>query len=327
MRHAKLTNADLPFLISGGMRVLTGALVLLGLWSGVFSDEAKAQTPLLQNVIYNGTSIVNEPIGDSPRFLVAIENRLPSGGVAGCTGVAIAKDVILTAGHCLVDAVTINVKIISQLSPLEYEVIRAKAWKQNPNFNGGYDGVLLRHLNDSTASKFQDLGLIVLEKESRLVQPITFAPPDYNPKGANSWMFVFGQGRDENYELNGRLEFANLIRTSQMQGSWIFKSYLKDEEGWCVRDSGGPVTIGADDEYSAGQKRHFLLGIAFSFFDGFRKGDPNEIVRIYGSEDRAPGCGGRVGYTLIGPYISWIRKTVRELLPDESRKLQIFGER
>ena len=285
-------------------------------------DPMSGPPSLLHQALYNGTDVHQEPLEHFPRFLVLIESTKNNGDIAHCTGSALASDVILTAGHCLNEARAIRVKVIRSTHPIKYNMINAKAWRAHPNANGGFDGPHLDKFNSVTAKLFHDIGLIVLAKASSDVEPIMLAPPNYNPVGSGAWIFVFGQGRDHQYRITGKLEFAELQTTVKISDSDLYAANLKENQGWCVRDSGGPVTVGADG--INGGQQHYLLGVAFAFFNGFQHGDKAQLKKTWGDLKKVPGCGSRVGYSLIGNATDWIESTLKEMLPGESRPLLHF---
>lgn len=285
-------------------------------------DENAPRSPLLHEAIFNGTDITAEPLNHAPRFLVMIESVTTSGQTSYCTGAAIAPDVIITAGHCVVDMESVRVKIITSTSPLEFQTIPAKAWKHHPQYNGGRTGRMLGEFTESTAHDFKDLGLIVLKSPSSDVEPASLAPRDYDPAAQDSWLFVFGPGRDSKHRLTGSLEYTEVMRPRVLGSSKLYVAPVKKGSGWCVRDSGGPVTIAA--ESNQGGQQHYLLGVAFAFFDGFKNGDANELKRVWGDLSKVPGCGSRLGFTLLGPEVEWIESTIAELLPGQPRALQFY---
>jgi hypothetical protein len=272
--------------------------------------------------IYNGTEIHKEPLKHFPRFMVLIESTTNNGKTSYCTGTALASDVILTAGHCVNNSQSVRVKIMRSTNPIKYTTIEAKDWKAHPKTNGGFEGPQLGNFTNSNASQFNDIGLIVLSEASSDVEPITLAPANFNPAGSGSWMFVFGQGRNRQYQPTGKLEFGELRATERISDSSLYIAKLKEKQGWCVRDSGGPVTVGADGVN--GGHQHYLLGVAFAFFDGFQSGDQAELKKTWGDLQRVPRCGSRVMYSLIGSETAWIEKTLKEMLPGESRPLLYF---
>lgn len=280
------------------------------------------RNPLLHDVIYRGEDVAQEPLDHYPRFLVLIESVTFSGQTSYCTGTALAPDVVLTAGHCVVNSESINVKVITGTSPLEFHTIPAAKWVHHPDYNGGRTGAMLGEFTEETAHEYKDLGLIVLQTPSSDVEPVTLAPPAFDPGAASSWIFVFGPDRDSKYRITGKLSFAEVEKPRSLGKSKLYVAPLKAGQGWCVRDSGGPVTVAAQSPQ--GVRQHYLLGVAFAFFDGFREGDTKDLAQVWGDLRKVPGCGARLGFTLIGSEIPWIQKTLEELLPGQPRALQIY---
>lgn len=281
------------------------------------------RAPYLHDAIYNGRDVSEEPLGHFPRFLVLIESVTPAGRTSYCTGTALAPDVVLTAGHCVVGMERLSVKVIINDRPLEFRSIPAKAWKHHPRYNGGRDGAMLAEFTEQNAHEYKDLGLIVLESPSSHVEPVTLAPRDFDPGAQDAWLFVFGPGRDSQYRITGALNYAEVQRPRVLGRSRLYVAPVKRGQAWCVRDSGGPVTIAAESVTGTGQQ-HYLLGVAFAFFDGFRNGDPDDLKRVWGDLSKVPGCGARLGFTLIGSEVEWIESTIAELLPGQPRPLQFF---
>ncbi|MBX3019047.1 MAG: trypsin-like serine protease [Bdellovibrionaceae bacterium] len=285
-------------------------------------DLPAPKNPNLHQAIYNGNDLAQEPLGHFPRFLVLIESVTAAGQTSYCTGTAIAPDVVLTAGHCVVGMESLNVKVITNNDPLEFQTIPARAWKHHPQYNGGREGRMLGEFNEQNAHEYKDLGLIVMSSPSSHVEPAALAPRDFDPATQEAWLFVFGPTRDSQYRITGGLSFADVQRPRVIGSSKLYVAPVKSGQGWCVRDSGGPVTIAA--ESAQGGQQHYLLGVGFAFFDGFRNGDPADLKKVWGDLNRVPGCGARVGFTLVGSEIGWIESTIEELLPGQPRPLQFY---
>lgn len=282
-----------------------------------------APSQMVSEAIYNGSDISDEPLDHAPLFFAKIENLRSDNQIGHCSGTAIAPDIVLTAGHCLINAKEVSVHFISKLSPLTFETIPAKAWKVHPNYNGGFPGKMFDHFESPNYERYHDIALIFLRSSSKYAEPATFAPRDFDPLAEPNWLFVFGQGRSDDYRIKGNLEFLRLTSLYRISQSTVYRGRFAAEQGWCVRDSGGPVTVGAQIP-GRDQRQHFLVGVASAYWDTFVNGDKTALQKMWGSLDQVPNCGKSFGFFSVLPDLPWIERTISEVMPTTPRHLQIF---
>lgn len=294
----------------------------------LISAQSQAQSPaaflqdisipqvssLRTDVIYKGKDIADEPLNDPPHFFAVIE-ATSTRGTTTCSGMAISPDVVLTAGHCLVNKVRVSVKFIKKINPLKYETIRAAAWKHHPGYNGFSDGPLMGTLTLENTGEFHDIGVIVLRSPSKYAKPLPLVPADFDPSQGNPLMFVFGRGRAADYKLNDHLEFLEVHTPQHWGDSDLMQGQLQGGQAWCVGDSGGPVTVSAESEEHPGQKQHYLVGVAFVMLNAFRMGTKERLLKAWESLENVPSCGRTVAFTRVAPMVPWIQQTLEEIAP------------
>lgn len=314
--------------------VVSFALVFAGMQSAIASrdpagfpqpfDMSTAAPDLAHSTTYRGTDIHDPQLQSFPQFMVIVQSLRTTGETSYCTGSALAQDVIITAGHCLINAKKVSVQIIRSRNPVEFTTVSAKSWKAHPKLNGGRNETLLKSFGVATAHEYIDLGLIVLNKPSELLEPLVLAPTEFDPLNPEAWMIFFGRGRDHLFQISGKLEYVSLVDSRQMAKSNVYVSAFPEGSAWCVGDSGGPVTVAQMSD--SGKAKHFLVGVAFGFMYDISPGNEQALIAKWSSLSRVPKCGASTIYLHLHPYLPWIQQTLGELLPTENRLVQIFGQ-
>lgn len=304
--------------VSDVVLLLVSAAMVFHLSRTSSAEDLMPDLPLLK-ATYLGKTISSEPFGHFPDFAVGIISETLDGEKSYCTGVALTRSIVLTAGHCLTDSVGVTLQVIIDEETLVTEKVTAEDWSYHPKYNAGREGPTLRDFTRENAEDYVDLGLISLETPSEYLVPITLIPDSFDlAQNLKSWLFVLGTQRDELFRTTGEFSLSELGATEQISASQ-YVSDMKGNEAWCVRDSGGPVTMAAEDENGA--KKHFLVGISFAFFKRMQLQNAKKLRETWGNLDKVPGCGKRVGYLDVRSQMDWIRETVDDLIPGEAARI------
>lgn len=200
-----------------------------------------------------------------------------------CTGTALARDLVLTAAHCVARPANYRVRLSKDGGVTEVETTRS-----HPGFNmGNYVA------NRATA----DVALVKLKTPlPASVVPASLGGTRRVAVGETMIVAGYGATRDNNEQGAGEPRMAPLVVTGQ-PGSLQIRLQDPDTRnaraglGSCTGDSGGP---------------------AFG-----RKGESGGEVMGVVSWSTAPrneaGCGGLTGLTPLLNYRTWILDTARAL--------------
>ncbi|WP_168801346.1 trypsin-like serine protease [Rhizobium rhizophilum] len=294
--------------------------------------EVKPRSGII-DVILQGEDISRDTRGNAVGFVALVEgDDIHGGGIVRCVGAAVRTDVVVTAGHCLRNMRNLRVKFISSLSPLEYETVYAKDFREHPLSNAGDPGVMYDNFSEENSYKYHDIGVILLERSSYVAVPVTLTPVDLFPEELqDSHFFVFGRGRNfRTRAYNGKVEFARVLEPKPMRsGDNYFTAFLDTvgdvPQAVCQADSGGPVTISAQDEYIPGRNVHYLMGIFVFQVKRMKLADVAAASKEFGSEDAVPHCGMGMAFVNIHSELVWIEDTLAEMDPENPRTLSVFG--
>lgn len=197
-----------------------------------------------------------------------------------CTGTALARDLVLTAAHCVAKKRDDRVKIFQT-----GQTIAVGAFVQHPQFNA---------LNYARARATADLALLKLaEPLPDAVVPAMLAPSRPVTVGEQLVVAGFGVATEGTSRGLGVPRAATLIVTGkpgslQVRLMDAATRNLRPGLGACTGDSGGPL---------------------------FELGGPNVLGVV--SWSTAPndeeGCGGLTGVTPLILYRGWIEDTARKL--------------
>lgn len=201
-----------------------------------------------------------------------------------CTGIHIARDLVLTAAHCVVPGA--EYKIVAhdaQGQPYLRDIARIA---RHPQFDIG---------NYNKARVTPDLALIKLPTPAQIT-PVTISGAKLNVAPGDPFI-VSGLGLSQSGDgkSGGTLRMATLIATGKPGNLQIrlmdpATRNLRPGLGACTGDSGAPVFMEKDG-------RHVVIGLV-SWSTG-----PNSEA----------GCGGLTGVTPLQLYYPWIVETARKL--------------
>ena len=201
-----------------------------------------------------------------------------------CTGVAIARDLVLTAAHCVqAGAEYKQVELDAQRQPIMKDVL---AVARHPQFNLK---TMLAHR--ATA----DVALVKLAAPLKVTPAVLMKPRGRVPVGERFAVYGYGMAVRNDGNSSATLRAATLIATGQPGNLQLrlvdpATNGARDGLGACTGDSGGPVYADAGGFFA-------VIGVV-SWSTG-----PNGDS----------GCGGLTGVTPIELYRKWIVDTAAKL--------------
>ena len=205
---------------------------------------------------------------EAAQAVMVLMNKPQGGGF--CTGVALARDVVLTAGHCVHGARAVAVNAARAGAPPR--VIEARDSVVHPEFRADAEKRRLRTI---------DLALL------RLAEPLPagFAPARIAPEGATrigETFVVLGYGltREGDERSAGTLRAGALAAREPLSSILLWaKDPAGKGLGVCTGDSGGPA-LRAD-------------GAVFA-------------LASFGAGDGKSRCGALTQATILAPHAAWI---------------------
>ncbi|KAJ3632546.1 hypothetical protein MTP99_009546 [Tenebrio molitor] len=199
-----------------------------------------------------------------------------------CGGALTSNDWVLTAGHCVYNAVLFTIQLGS-----------AQLVSDDPNRMTVATSTYILHPDFKPDTIENDIGLIKFRRPvdynmylwNVIIYPLTLA--DYQQATILGW----GQTSDDDPELSNDLRYATITTISNLECRMVYGDQVTDNmvcvignynEGTCTGDNGSPLVIIHGRSYS-------VAGVA-SFISG------------NGCESTNPS-----GYTRTFPYMEWIK--------------------
>ncbi|MBA4791930.1 MAG: trypsin-like serine protease [Rhizobiales bacterium] len=214
--------------------------------------------------------------GAAPAEIAARTVMIVSTRGASCTGTVLARDLLLTAAHCVAPKADYAVALVGQ-GPVQLIPIARVA------VHSGFNAEQFR-----TRRPTPDLAL------ARLAEPLPerFVPARLSsdtglpPRGATFLIAGFGMIADGAEKTAGTLRAVTLASIGTTGGIMVRLSAPEGNAGACTGDSGGPA---------------------------FADGEVAGVIGWVTAAGGARGCGGVTGITLVGLQRDWIARAAREL--------------
>lgn len=240
-----------------------------------------------------------------------------------CTGTLIAQDIVLTAGHCLTDAVAEKVFILFQATEMFSGTKPAVATRAK-------SFLIKKEYAESQSSK-DDLAMIILAKAApTTMTPAKIIPRDFNIEKSFSQSAIgYGQA-DERHNADPSNDGSGTLRWTKMNllgvphapqvpprmdGMIFFNS---TKTGVCHGDSGGPLLATSNPMMTVGM----LAGVAESvipIYIGEQEADylaankQNKLEDFYKKYPDAHICSGYSVYVNVANHLDWIESTTAQL--------------
>lgn len=249
-----------------------------------------------------------------------------TGEGALCTGTLIAPTIVLTAGHCVIDA-TVNTKITVSFQVLDLfadqnssNTILAKSFVIHPNY-------VSAHTN-KTINQVDDLALILLSAPAPAsVQPAKLAPSQMDLAGLTTLTDVgFGQADDKKNTQNDGAGVMRYLEFSADQvmvysGAGPLNGMIiadGQSKSVCHGDSGGPLFAG-----STSNSQRVIVGVndlVLPVYSGQEQVDyqaaqqAGDLAPFYQKYPDAHICLGYNAFVDVSTHLDWINSTSASLV-------------
>lgn len=212
----------------------------------------------------------------APSMVAARTVMIVSTRGASCSGTVLARDLILTAAHCVGPKSDYAVALVGSGTP---QLIQALRIALHPGFNAE---------QFQTRRPTPDLALVKLAEPlpARFVPARLATDAELPARGASFLVAGFGMSADGAEKTAGTLRAVSLASVGNTGGIMTRLSPASGLAGACTGDSGGPAFSG-----------DVVTG----------------VVGWVTAPGGARGCGGVTGITLVSLQHDWIVSTARNL--------------
>jgi secreted trypsin-like serine protease len=194
---------------------------------GALGLKAATATPK----IANGTDCTD--LNKSAVVMVII--NFANGSAGACTGTMITPTKVLTAAHCMENAVNADVLLGVSANKLAY--ITSNGWQIHPNFTRSANGAL-----------GSDVAVVNVPVPLPLptVPILSSTAPQIGQKGV-----IFGYGTTGTADDYGQLR-SGVMKIDAVDASRIFANYEGSTSNVCSGDSGGPLLVQVGGQLTIG---------------------------------------------------------------------------
>ena len=245
-------------------------------------EDLGGESSLVQRTILQGDDVSSGTRFSQISVEISIDSNTSDGRrVAGCSGSLIAKDLVLTAGHCVKNIYDPSVKILAvtvYVAGQGFFGYRGKfvvrQWRAHPNFKGS-----------SADTVVHDIALLKLEEPISGDVRVAEIPSSELPIGQTKNLIVAGYGDTSFGNHSSGLHSANVTGKMKVTADNEDHQILISGRQPCHGDSGGPV-------YQASGDHLAVVGVI-----------------SHGQAD----CSGE-GYGIsVFSHLPWIKSTAKEL--------------
>ncbi len=226
-----------------------------------------------------------------------IKTDFGQSGQAFCTASLIAKDILLTAAHC----VLVEKGEVSQKGKTFFSANPACSKKENQLRSAGFKKVIAHadYVNGKESTD-NDMALILLDAEAPTESIVLDVAKEFNAEDAGLKLFAIGYGNRKGYSRFDenpvrlrmtKFEQSQLVKSSTRNGFDNIITVEQKKSGVCAGDSGGPLLL-----LQNGKPQ--VLGIAST---------------VSPSDDGTEACSGYANYKSTLHIHEWIEKTKQEL--------------
>jgi secreted trypsin-like serine protease len=267
---------------------LFGALLVLSGCEGSFQETAPLSSVDDAEIFGGGEVLPGSPIA---RFMVALTFKGPQGNLKICSGVLVARNVVLTAAHCIARDLStekiyfaVDLRNPQALSPsLIRNAVAAIFPEEYPEAR-----------QRAGAPNSYDLALIKMDRPAPLEARTIPIADRYLSAEKAPLPFVAGFGV-ESYDVGTNEEYG----VNTLKATWVerqesgFEGIIQLNQtlgrGICIGDSGGPAYVVEKSGYK-------LIGVATS-------------VNNYESDQA---CRGFSNYVSVSHWSAWLKTRIAE---------------
>jgi hypothetical protein len=249
------TSKELCLLRSSLLILLLSATLPFSALAAHLDDEnLGGESPLLQRTVIGGEIV--DANSKPAKLTVQLKMSIlsPKDGMLDgtCSGTLIAKDLVLTAAHCVKDTTEEGLKTLSVVAVINgVRAVPVTNWLVEPGYRRYQDG----NIFVSTNRPINDLALLKLASPIGSEGLVAEIPRSEMPIGSSQELVLAGFGRTEAkdpYSV-GTLYFAYSTGTMKNVDD-LDHQISMDGVQPCLGDSGGPI-------YQADEKHFVLVGV------------------------------------------------------------------